>query len=204
MKQLIVILLFTNSYYTVHAQFTNNNAIYSTGELNIGNYVGVDLSLNYVYKETYSFKFAYSGNIRKPKSRPQDYTSGLTGLFLFGLANPHDQLENYQLAVGKIYRLNVKGTIRANISAGIGYTIIREPKNWQQIDGSSLGENYTWEYDNYNTVSLILNPKIEFPFSRYYGLTISPMLQINKDRTYLGIGFGQMIGLLRKKNQPQK
>ena len=46
---------------------------------------------------------------------------------------------------------------------------------------------------------MILNPKIEFPFSRFYGLTLSPLFQINKDRTYIGIGVGQMIGLLRKR-----
>ena len=62
-----------------------------------------------------------------------------------------------------------------------------------------LTENYTWIYNKYNTVNLIINPKIEFPFTRYFGLTISPMLQINKDRTYFGIGIGQMIGLLRSR-----
>lgn len=44
----------------------------------------------------------------------------------------------------------------------------------------------------------IVNPKIEFPFNRFYGLTISPMLQVNKDRIYVGIGIGQMIGFLRR------
>ena len=67
------------------------------------------------------------------------------------------------------------------------------------INDTFLTENYTWNYKKYNTLSLIINPKIEFPFTRFYGLTISPMLQINKDRTYFGIGIGHMIGLLRKR-----
>ena len=67
------------------------------------------------------------------------------------------------------------------------------------IDDAFLTENYTWNYKTHNTLSLIINPKIEFPFTRFYGLTISPMLQINKDRTYVGIGIGQMIGLLRNR-----
>ena len=199
MKRIITILIFSISIIQVNAQFDENNAIYSTGELNLGNYIGFDINLNYVYKEKYSFKLGYTGNIRQPKSQPEDYTSGLTGILLFGLANPYDQLENYQIGVGKIYKINQSGTIRLNASIGLGYTVIREPENWERIDNGFLAENYTWNYNKYNTVSLIINPKIEFPFSRFYGLTISPLLQINKDRTYIGIGIGQMIGLLRKR-----
>jgi hypothetical protein len=204
MKRIILILIFSISINIANAQFGENNAIYYTGEFNLGNYIGFDFNLNYVYKEKYSFKIGYTGNIRKPESQPENYTSGLLGILLLGLANPYDQFENYQIGFGKIYNLNKSGTIRANLSLGLGYTTITEPENWQMINDAFLTVNYTWNYEKYNTVSLIINPKIEFPFTRFYGLTISPMLQINKDRTYFGIGIGQMIGLLRKrKNQPQ-
>ena len=199
MKRILTLLIFSISSNIANAQFDENNAIYSTGELNLGNYLGVDINLNYVYKEEYSFKIGYSGNIRKPKSQPEDYTTGLTGILLLGLANPYDQLENYQIGIGKIYKINQSGTIRLNASIGLGNTIVREPENWERINNGFFAENYTWDYNKYNTVSLIINPKIELPFSRFYGLTVSPMLQINKDRTYFGIGIGQMIGLLRKK-----
>ena len=199
MKRILTLLIFSISSNIANAQFDENNAIYSTGELNLGNYIGVDINLNYVYKEEYSFKIGYSGNIRKPKSQPEDYTTGLTGILLLGLANPYDQLENYQIGIGKIYKINQSGTIRLNASIGLGNTIVREPENWERINNGFFAENYTWDYNKYNTVSLIINPKIELPFSRFYGLTVSPMLQINKDRTYFGIGIGQMIGLLRKK-----
>jgi len=46
---------------------------------------------------------------------------------------------------------------------------------------------------------LIINSKIEFPFTRFYGFTISSMAKINKDRIYYVVGFGQMYGLLRKR-----
>ena len=197
MKQILTIVLFSMSINLSYAQFDKNNALYSTGELNIGNYIGIDANLNYIYKEKYSFKIGYTGNIRKPNSQPENYRSGLTGLLSFGLADPYDQLENYHVAFGKIYNLNKSGTIRANVSLGLGYTTIREPENWELINDAFLTENYTWNYKKYNAVSIIINPKIEFPFTRFYGLTISPMCQISKDRSYFGIGIGQMIGLLR-------
>jgi hypothetical protein len=185
--------------YTAKAQFGTTNAIYTSAELNMGNYFGVDLSLNYVYNEKYSFRLAYTGNLRTPKSQPEDYTPGFVGIMFFGLANPYDQFENYQIGVGKIYKLNPSGTIRLNLNVGLGYSVITEPENWTKVDNSFLVENYTWNNHKYGKVSIMINPKIEFAFTRYYGFTLSPMMQITKDRAYFGIGIGQMIGLLRSR-----
>lgn len=197
MTPILSFLLFLCGIQMATAQFDERNAIYSTGEVNLGNYIGFDLDLNYVYLQKYAFKIGYTGNIRKPVSQPEDYTSGFTGILILGIGNPYDQMENYRLAIGRLYELNKAGTIRVNVSFGVGLTSIKEPENWQAIDGSFLTENYTWNYRKYNTLGLIINPKIEFPFTRFYGLTFSPMLQLSKDRTYVGIGIGQMIGLLR-------
>lgn len=201
MKQTALVVLFFFSINFGHAQFYERNAIYSAGELNIGNYIGIDLSLNYVLAEKYSFKIGYTGSIRQPTSQPADYTSGMKGILFFGMANPYDQLANYQLGVGRIVNFNKKGTIRANLSVGLGYASIREPGNWERTDSGFLVENYNWDYSKYNTISLIINPKIEFPFTRFYGITVSPMLQLNKDRTYFGIGIGQMLGFLRRSRE---
>ena len=201
MKQILFTFLLIFSVYQVNAQFSENHAIYHSSEITVGNYLGIDINANYVLKEKYSFKIGYSGFIRKPKGAPENYSSGLFGALTFGLANPYDQIGNIQISAGKIYPLNKKGTIRANLSLGLGFTSIREPTNWQPLYGGFLDENYSYEYHKYHTVSLIINPKIEFPITRIYGLTLSPMILINKDRTYMGIGVGHMIGLLRKKNK---
>ena len=91
-----------------------------------------------------------------------------------------------------------KGTIRLNFSLGAGLTAIKEPTNWDSSERGILYRNYSFDYKIYHTLGLIVNPKLEFPFAKYYGLTISPMLQINKDRTYIDIGIRQMLGTLRK------
>ena len=200
MKQKIFILAISLiSFNFASAQFAENNAIYVSGELNLGNYFGTDLNLNYVFKEKYSFKLGYNGNFRKPKSQPEDFTSGVTGILVIGLSNPFDVFENFGASIGRIYKINQSGTIRANLSLGVGYTIITEPENWKKIDNSIVPvfKNYSYDYVEHGKVSLIINPKIEFPFTKYFGLSISPMMQINKHRTYFGIGIGSMIGLLR-------
>lgn len=202
MKQILLVLLLITGINSAHAQSNSNHAIYFANEFNLGNYFGADVGMNYVYSEKYSVKAGYNANLRLAKSTPYDYSSGLVGAYLFGLAEPMDQLENYHLAIGQIYKLNKSGTIRVNFALGLGLTTIKEPKNWQRENRAFLVENYTWNYKKYNTLSLIVNPKIEFPFSRFYGFTVSPMIQINKDRIYLGIGIGQMIGILRKRKEP--
>ena len=200
MKKLIVILVLHFILIQINAQVSEKNAFYSTGEIAFGNYLEINLNFNYVINEKYSFQIGYSGHIRDSKSVPQDYSSGLVGIFSLGFGQLHfDQMDNYQILVGKIYNLDERGNIRFNLAGGIAYTVITEPTNWEPVSGFTLGENYTYDIDKHSTISLIINPKIEFPFTRIIGLTISPMLQINKDRAFIGIGAGAMIGLLRKK-----
>lgn len=200
MRKIAIVIVSILIFNVAHAQFVEDNAIYVTSELNVGNYIGIDINGNYVYKEKYSLKVGYSGSIRKPKSQPEDFTSGISGLFLIGLFNPYDQFVNYQISIGRIYTLDRRGTVRANISIGVGYTTITEPENWgQMLEGGFLSDNYTWNYASRNTISLLINPKLELPFFWLYGLTVSPILQINKHRTFVGIGFGQMLGLLRER-----
>ena len=67
------------------------------------------------------------------------------------------------------------------------------------LNTDAYGTYCSWDNEKQNSVRLIINPKIEFPLTRFYGLTISPMIQINKSRTYFGIGIGYMFGLLRER-----
>ncbi|NJW53074.1 hypothetical protein [Salinimicrobium oceani] len=190
------LIVFSKASY---AQADTPHAFYSSAEFDLGNYIGLDLNLNYVYHEQLSFKMGYSGHVRKARSKPADYSSGLVDGLFFGLLSPYDTFENFQAGMGKIFKLNESGTIRLNFSLGLGYTTIEEPGNWETSGGGIFVENYTWSYHKYNTISFIVNPKIEIPFSRFFGFTISPVVQISKDRIYYGIGFGEMMGLLRKR-----
>lgn len=197
-KSILILVLFSVSF--VRAQDNIEDNYYLTSELNLGNYYGVDLNLNYIIQNKYALKVGVSANIRDPKSQPDNYSSGLSGIInIFG-NRPYDHFTNYKIEVGRLYSLNKKGTIRANLALGLGYTILKEPDNWQYIESSSwinFAENYSYSYRKHSTISLVISPKIEFPISKYFGFTLSPQLQINKDRTYVGIGIGTMLGKLK-------
>lgn len=203
-KNTLPVLLFITLMNTISGQEVEKNSFYHSGEFNAGNYYGLNLNANYVREEKYSFQVGYSANLRLARERPDNYSSGLVGIMLFGLTTPIDQVQNFQVLSGRIFLLNPKGTIRVNLLAGVALSIIREPKNWEYTNSWLLVPNYTFDYGSHSTLSFIVNPKIEFPFTRYYGFTLSPVIHINKDRNFYGIGIGHMAGLLRRKNPPKK
>ena len=197
MKGIISIFISLISFNIANAQFFEDNKFYSTIEMNLGNYIGFDLNLNLVQNETFSYKIGYNRHFQKPRSQPENFSPGFIGLFFLGLGSPYDQIENYQIGIGKIYQLNKSGTIRANISIGLGYSTIKETVNWVPNDDGIIGTNYSWDYNENYTVSLIINSKIEFLIKNWAGLTVSPMLLVNTERIYFGIGLGTMIGYLK-------
>lgn len=88
MKRTLLLFLCITSMHAAQAQFSEHHAIYGTSELNLGNYFGLDVGLNYVYEESYSFKIGYSSNFRQPKTQPRDFSSGLVGAWFYGTTNP--------------------------------------------------------------------------------------------------------------------
>ena len=209
MRQVILLLMLFLCISIANAQSQKKkHTFYATGELNLGNYFGGDLNLNYVLKEKYTFKIGYTGNVRTATSIPEDYDDGFFLLMPFwssfstlDCSTPKEHIGNYRFDVGRIYKLNPSGTIRINAALGLGYTTVTEPV-WKKKKQKCFlffcdGPNYSWNYKEKRTISLIINPKIEFAFTRIFGFTISPMVQINKYRTYFGIGIGTMLGVLR-------
>ncbi|TDL99438.1 MAG: hypothetical protein C4K58_05920 [Flavobacteriaceae bacterium] len=205
MKKLLFALLFGVSF--AHAQNTEpvaeRGAYYLTSEIGGGNYGGFNIHLNYITPENVSIKFGASSlRAQQYKEVPDDFNyGGAVNVLFLGLGTLTEDTETYSISVGKVFPLNQRGTIRANLSAGLGYSIFTVAENFTKKDGLFyLDSNYTWEKKDYDMVSLIINPKLEFPFTRYVGLTLSPELTINEKRVYYGAGLGLMVGLLRDKN----
>ena len=202
MKSVISIFILLLFFFKLNAQFSEKNAIYLTGGINGGNFWGMNLNLNYILNYNWSFQAGYSGLFREPKSKPEDFTSGFTGIFTLGLSDFHyyDEMVTFQVAAGKVFTSNSSSSVRFIIAGGIGYTYLSEAINWKRVtEYNYIGENYTYDIVKHGTMSFIINPKVEFPFTRFLGTTLSPMLQINKDRTYIGIGIEAMAGSLRAK-----
>jgi len=201
LKYILLIISFLNISF-VYAQIDKANSVYLSTELNKGNYFGSDINLNFVFNDNISFTIGYFGASRKSSTLPSDYSAGLEGLITFGLKTPIDEFNNFQFGLGKIINLNRKETLRLNMIVGFGYSFIKEPYNWQKLNVPLLGflsENYLYDINEINAISLTINPKLEIPIKNFYGLTLSPLIHINKQRSIFGIGIGTMIGYVKKK-----
>lgn len=188
------ILLFAN---TQNSYAQKRILTYLSTEVDLGNYIGVSMNLNYTLKGSYSFKVGVVGNIRSARNEPADYTSGLITIATFGLGRPMETVGSVNVAAGKIYYLNQAESIRLNAAVGIGFTEIQTIENWQKNPNSFLGENYTYDKVKKNTVSLIINPKVELTLGKVFGFSVSPMAVINGKSNYYGVGLGYIIGRVK-------
>lgn len=94
--------------------------------------------------------------------------------------------------------MNEKGSIRFQPSVGLGLVVLRSPVNYQPVDDNALlEENYTYDFNRYSTLGIVIAPKIEFILSNSFGMAIAPGLHIKKDESIYGIGVNFMFGKLK-------
>ena len=181
MRFISILIVLIIIHFSAQAQEEHDYELFASTEFTIGNYYGLDLGLNFAIDNSYAFRLAYSGHVRRAKARPNDYEPGALNWLALGLLDPHDHIHNYQLVAGKLIPFKSNDEIRLNLSGGFGYTIISEPVNWELSLNGGLAGNYSFEYEKKPGVSLIVNPKIEFLFDGLAGLTVSTMFQLSKD-----------------------
>ena len=189
MKNLLFLSIALLLWFPSIAQEKEKSKYYVSSEVGAGNYMTYGVDLNYILHGKYSFKLGYSGHVRNSKALPDDFASSIS--------TPRDIMNTFQFMVGHAIYLSPKKS-RVNLAAGIGYTSIDKPTNWEAISVDSSKDHGVYMYGTNieQEASLIIQPKIEFLIERYFGFTVSPTLQISESETYIGIGFGSMIGNL--------
>lgn len=171
---------------------------YVSSEFGVGNYLTYGLDLNYIIKDKFTLKLGYGGYVRNSKDKPSDLS--------YSISTPRDIMNTIQFMVGHTVYFNPKQkTTRINLAAGIGYTSIDKPSSWEPVitpsTSSIANANTNVPYLHNSSIeqeaSFIFQPKIEFLIERYFGFTISPTLQISESETYIGIGFGSILGRIK-------
>ncbi len=194
--RLTLILLISALFCTAQRQRGEERSLYFSTDLQINRFQGFDFALNYVTINNFTAHIGVSAlNIESP-SAPENYAQGLDGFFSFGFAAARDRLFNYRVGMGKLYKINPKGTLRFHPQVGLGISIIETPINFQRINNAFLTQNYEYDFRRYATLSITISPRFEIPIFPVYGLSISPIMIINKGKWHYGIGFGYIIGRL--------
>lgn len=202
--RILFLVLALATITTANSQESKKNPLYGHVGLFWGNYFGPELGINYIKDDTYSFQISYYNHAIEAKEKPGDFNSstpfGWSSTFLFPDLEIPDTNHSFNLLGGYIYNLNPKGTIRLNLQAGIAFIHTRYITNFEKKSAPPFfGDNYDYDSKYRNTLAIIINPKIDFPFFKGYGLSVSPLFQIGRKSTVFGVGVFHIFGRTRNK-----
>ncbi|NOR73944.1 MAG: hypothetical protein GQ525_02170 [Draconibacterium sp.] len=202
MKALIIttfcffILITSNAQWSNKYNYSKKHYLYTTGDVVIGNYKGGDLGINYIYNNEYSITFGFSATSKESASFPSHFLKSTENEIPANFNIPNENLENFHFMIGRVFNLDSKERVRIILQGGPGISTIKEPIFGDISDGNLYNPNNNIGFQKKKKLSLIINPKIEFPIAYLVGFSIGPMLIHNDEKTFFGIGIGFMYGII--------
>lgn len=202
MRSLVTALVFFLTIQVANAQWSykfrwrQKHYLYTTGDYVVGKNNAADLSLNYVYNKSISLKVGYSASSPEQSRLPTDYLKSTSNLAPTDINGPFENMESYHLLVGKVFNIGSAEKVRVVLQAGPGLSTQRTPVFWKRADATAFETNYDYTIHKKQMLGLVVNPKVEFPFSNMFGFSIGPMFIMNKETKYLGAAVGFMYGII--------
>ncbi|HLW30818.1 MAG TPA: hypothetical protein VKX40_01060 [Aequorivita sp.] len=200
--RILFLIIFLGTLTKGYPQFSKKNLFYGDVGFFWGNYSGFELGVNYIRNEKYSFQASYYHHIIEAQEMPADFrTSSLINLgpTIFPEVNVPDINHSFNILGGYIYNLNLKRTVRLNLQAGIAFLHMQYATNFQKRSSPVFfGDNYEYDFKYRNTVAVIINPRIDFPFFKGYGLSVSPLVEFGGRKTVYGVGLVNIFGITRQ------
>ena len=135
------------------------------------------------------FSLYYGASTHRASTTPSDYTKGILD------GDPQQTLGSVIFCFGKIFNTNspyVRYVLRGGLSGGT----VATPTNFQPNSGW-FSSNYTYSYKNELTMGLVLNPAIEFPLTRHFGLAAGGYANINPVMPVFGVDVTLIFGGVR-------
>ncbi|NIJ43596.1 hypothetical protein FHR24_000035 [Wenyingzhuangia heitensis] len=191
-KTLLLLLLVVIRGYAQEEKSKPINAFYAAGSLEVGNHLGFDVSVNYIYKNKYSFSLGRLGMLYGSDNYPSD-KDDTDGLGFEGI----DDAGHIYFSIGRIIEIKNSDKFRFNLSMGLARTSGYREYNYTRGEKTNNGYYYNSEFEDYHIYSVILNPKFEFVKFSASGLYISPKVILNKKKSFYGVGLGLMLGRVR-------
>lgn len=193
----LVVLLFLSPFS--FGQKKDNYLIYSSLKGNIGNYYGAGITLDLVRSNNYSLGIGYYEQEKRPANRPSDYEHGLLSLFTLGQGVARDNLQALSFTGGKVFFSKSNSKIRYHLKGGFIYSFGKTPTNWVKLEDVLFSfENYSYDYENYQEIGVLVNPTIDLPVFKYLGFSAGPYALMNQKTLSYGIEITTLIGIVKK------
>ena len=197
MKHFLLIYSLVILPFFISAQIAKKQIIYTEVGIGIGSYTEIKVSLNYIHKKKFSFQVGFSELKRKSASTPSDYGNYSYFLNFFG-PPPYERQYSYEFLIGKLISFEAQNTFRINFKIGLAFSKIHTPVNFQKSTSWLWGSSYTFDLKEERKISLIIEPTIELPFSRVFGISFTPFFKVNSEIFVWGIRLNVILGLLKE------
>ena len=134
---------------------------------------------------------------RNSPNTPSDYQPGFVAIGE-GYGRVPEYLTTVGITAGKMTLLSPYA--RLNIKAGVGYARLNAPEHFvlKPKDILNFGSNYTYERHTHSGWALFVQPSVEFPLTRHFGIAVSPFVNINQFHPVFGVELATQLGYLRE------
>jgi hypothetical protein len=127
---------------------------------------------------------------------PGDYEPGFA---ILSDGIPEDNIKSYSVLFG-LYLPAGNSVARVALEAGPGFKTYTETNFIPHPPSNSwigFSSNYDTYYKRYNTVGLSAEARVEFNISRFVGLGLGAILDVNDYKVLPGIKYSLLVGKLR-------
>ena len=167
------------------AQTGDSSKVRMTAEVGLGagSHTSFKMAVNSVFAKNNILGLIISLGVRDGMFVPSNYNSG--SLIKLGDGIPNEKVFAIGIMYGKML-YSTSPMVRISLKGGLAYCAVVEPKNFKYGHYGFFGPNYTYDRVTVPTLGLVLNPGIEFPFAKGFGMGLGILSCINKESSTIG------------------
>lgn len=206
MKKLFFTIIGVVAVFYVFAQSPPKkyHKAYLKETLGVGTHLMIGLSLHFIHKKNFTVAVQGFWETRTASTLPKDQSPDSYLVF-----PPSNDLYTIGILLGKIIESKSK-LVRYDIRGGINFGQMKRPINFRPITPApppsgpsqvpqpiAFGVKYHHDVEKKTIIGIVINPTIQFTFSKIIGLSLGVRSNINHQDITAGIEAGLMIGLIR-------
>lgn len=196
-KKVAILFLLVFITAQLYSQSDSTNRFYFGIYGGLGSTKNIHLDVNHISSNDYTINLFYLLQFENSEFAPHDYRP--EGIITLGYV-PLTTIHSFGFSYGKMVNLNIKA-IKFTLQGGLLFGWMKTPYNFKPRSVGAwldFGSNYTYEKKEEIVFGLIINPKINFIFTRVVGMSLGVCANINFVKPTIAGELGINIGKLKK------
>ncbi|MBK7336243.1 MAG: hypothetical protein IPJ00_08765 [Saprospirales bacterium] len=189
-------LLLTGAASLAGQNTPHKSNIYLSALGGVGTHTTGTISLDLITPNNVFFSLGYRTHARNSPNVPSDYIG--SALLFDSDGIPDQQTQLLTLTGGKVIPTG-SPRIRFILAGGLGFGNITRPVNFVKENG--LFNNYDYDKETSPSFGLVLNPRVEFPLTRYAGLSVGAQSVLSSKDFSVGPEILFHFGFLRERTR---